>query len=125
LRLLLRENSAGATIFGLQAEHARDWQSYFQDGSTRSTLANFERHTWYKGRVSDGRPMRRRTFSVRVSGTRPGGLEALEIAGDTALTFLQRHITGNWGDLDEQDRAENELCVRDGFRTVIPWRPAL
>ena len=52
----------------------------------------------------------------------PGALEALEIAGDTALTFLQRHIAGDWGDLDEQDRAENELSAREGFRLLSAYQ---
>ena len=52
----------------------------------------------------------------------PGALEALEISGETPATFLRRHIAGDWGDLDEHDRAENELSVKEGFRLLSAYR---
>jgi hypothetical protein len=51
----------------------------------------------------------------------PGALEALERSGETPVTFLHRHLGGDWGDLDEQDRAENELSVREGFRLLSAY----
>ena len=38
--------------------------------------------------------------------------------------LLQRHATGDWGDLDEHDRAENELGVREGFRVMSVYTVA-
>lgn len=29
---------------------------------------------------------------------------------------LQRHAIGDWGDVDDHDRQENELSLREGFR---------
>ena len=52
----------------------------------------------------------------------PGALEALELSGETPATFLRRHIAGDWGDLDEHDRAENELSVKEGFRLLSAYR---
>ena len=51
----------------------------------------------------------------------PGALDALECSGDTPVTFLGRHLGGDWGDLDEHDRAENELSVREGFRLLSAY----
>jgi hypothetical protein len=34
------------------------------------------------------------------------------------LAFLIRHVCRDWGDLDEHDRRENELSLREGFRRL-------
>ena len=39
----------------------------------------------------------------------PGALEALVRAGETPLNYLARHIAGDWGDLDQHDKAQNEI----------------
>lgn len=51
----------------------------------------------------------------------PGALQALEATGQTPLEFLERHISGDWGDLDQDDRRENELSVRRGFRILSAY----
>ena len=33
----------------------------------------------------------------------PGALQALEASAESALTYLTRHLHGDWGDLDEED----------------------
>jgi hypothetical protein len=39
-------------------------------------------------------------------------------------TSLARHVRGEWGDLDEHDKAENELSLREGFRLLSAYRTA-
>jgi hypothetical protein len=39
----------------------------------------------------------------------PGALEAIGASGDSLVGLLNRYVTGDWGDLDEHDRKENEL----------------
>jgi hypothetical protein len=39
----------------------------------------------------------------------PGALEALSGAGQASQELLRRHTSGDWGDLDEGDRKENDL----------------
>ncbi|MGE0827680.1 MAG: hypothetical protein AB7G75_37405 [Candidatus Binatia bacterium] len=57
-------------------------------------------------------------FSLgRVVAT-PGALAALERAGQSPVEFLSRHVTGNWGEVDIEDWAENELSLREGFRLM-------
>ena len=29
--------------------------------------------------------------------------------------LLHRHVTGDWGDLEDEDKKENELSVKEGF----------
>jgi hypothetical protein len=36
--------------------------------------------------------------------------------GKAPSEYLNRHLSGDWGDLDARDRQENERGVREGFR---------
>jgi hypothetical protein len=51
----------------------------------------------------------------------PGALGALEQAGESPGSFLKRHVTGDWGELDEGDRRENELSIAHGFRLLSSY----
>jgi len=52
----------------------------------------------------------------------PGALAAFEKTGQTPLDFLSRHVRGDWGELDEHDRKENELSLKRGFRLLSSYR---
>ena len=52
----------------------------------------------------------------------PGALAALGKAGQTPQDFLSRHVCGDWGELDEHDRKENELGLKRGFRLMSSYR---
>lgn len=52
----------------------------------------------------------------------PGALRALERAGDTPKKFLERHVSGDWGDLDEEDRQENALSLEHSFRLLSAYQ---
>lgn len=34
------------------------------------------------------------------------------------ITALRRHVHGDWGDVDEHDRKENNLSLKKGFRLL-------
>lgn len=51
----------------------------------------------------------------------PGALQALEEAGEQPATFLRRHVTGDWGEVDEHDRHENERSVECGCRLLSAY----
>jgi hypothetical protein len=51
----------------------------------------------------------------------PGALEALRASGDDPLVLLERHLNGDWGDVDEHDRRENELSVQRGWRILSSY----
>jgi hypothetical protein len=46
----------------------------------------------------------------------PGVLEALSDAGQDAAQFLCRHQSGDWGDLTEDDKRENEFSMDKHLR---------
>ena len=57
----------------------------------------------------------------RVVAT-PGALKALEDANQNPFEFLERHQAGDWGELCEEDKKENEFSVLHGFRILSAYR---
>jgi hypothetical protein len=51
----------------------------------------------------------------------PGCLEAFRQSGEEPLTYLTRHLAGDWGELDEHDRRENELSLLHGWRILSAY----
>ena len=62
-----------------------------------------------------------RKFSLGQVVSTPGALDALARAGQEPWGFIGRHVVGDWGELDEQDRRENELSVKEGFRILSAY----
>src|SRR5260370_42170343 len=56
----------------------------------------------------------------RVLAT-PGALQALENAGQEPQEFLDRHVNGDWGEVDCHDAAENEFSLERGFRLLSSY----
>jgi hypothetical protein len=52
----------------------------------------------------------------------PGALAALKKAGQQPGEFLTRHVNREWGDLDEDDRKENEYGLEHGFRLLSAYK---
>ncbi len=48
----------------------------------------------------------------------PGAAEALTRNGQEPSEFLRRHWRGDWGELDQEDIAENEFSLAKGFRLL-------
>ena len=64
-------------------------------------------------------------FSLgRVVATQ-GALAALEAAGELPYGYLARHVHGDWGEIPDEDRQENELSLREGFRILSAYRTRL
>ncbi len=51
----------------------------------------------------------------------PGALELLGSSGTDAMALLQRHASGDWGELDEHDRRANEAALRHGTRLLSAY----
>src|SRR5579872_5323300 len=54
----------------------------------------------------------------------PGRLHAWRFscrAGQEPWPFISRHVAGDWGELDEEDRRENELSGKEGFRILSAY----
>lgn len=55
--------------------------------------------------------------SGRILAT-PGALEVIADARVSIIDLLIRHLRGDWGDLSDSDRQQNELAVTAGQRIL-------
>ena len=60
-------------------------------------------------------------FSLGRIVTTPGALHALHDAGHRSGEFLARHVTGDWGDLDDEDRNLNNAAVINSSRILSAY----
>jgi hypothetical protein len=51
----------------------------------------------------------------------PGALEVLRDAEQDPLELLTRHVTGDWGDLSEEDKEENAFSVNRQLRILSAY----
>lgn len=51
----------------------------------------------------------------------PGAVRLLDETNQSPLKFLSRHLRGDWGDLCHEDKAENELSLKLGFRVMSSY----
>ena len=52
----------------------------------------------------------------------PGALALLDQVNKSPLEFLSRHLRGDWGDLCQEDKTENELSLKHGFRLLSSYQ---
>lgn len=52
----------------------------------------------------------------------PGALAALEASGESLSTYLQRHLSGDWGDVSDPDVYENEYALTHDLRLLSSYR---
>ena len=64
----------------------------------------------------EGEPPKRPLFDLGQTVATPGALASLQHSEEEPLTYLLRHVTGDWGDLPEEDIEENERSLEHGNR---------
>jgi hypothetical protein len=55
----------------------------------------------------------------------PGALAALERAHQAPGEFLGRHVAGDWGEVPQEDKTENEVSLLNGYRILCAYRTSL
>ena len=78
-------------------------------------MGEHERHIPGENREPDEEQPRPLFALGDIVGT-PGALQAIQDAGQHPLEFVIRHVTGDWGELPEEDVAQNERAVKQGLR---------
>lgn len=51
----------------------------------------------------------------------PAALKEIHEAGQSALALLARHVAGDWGDLDDEDKRHNDEALKDGSRILSAY----
>lgn len=51
-----------------------------------------------------------------------GAEQTLGESRQSPIEFLRRHQTGDWGELSEEDKRENELSLKEDFRILSAYR---
>ena len=49
------------------------------------------------------------------------GALTLSERGENLIRYLVRHLSGDWGDLDDEDKQENEFSLMNGFRILSAY----
>ena len=44
-----------------------------------------------------------------------------KLSSDDILNALNRHVAGDWGDLDKDDKLENDISLEKGFRLLSAY----
>ena len=65
--------------------------------------------------------MDKQLFALGLIVATPGALRAMSAAETNGFEYLARHVSGDWGELDADDKRENELSVREGFRILSAY----
>jgi hypothetical protein len=63
-------------------------------------------------------------FSPGAIVATPGALAALEEAREDLSAYLRRHLSGDWGDLDEFDKLQNESALENDYRILSAYQLA-
>lgn len=66
--------------------------------------------------VNSGEPR----FPLGDLVTTPRALMALQVAA-TPTALLIRHVKGDWGDVSEHDRHQNEFAIKAGLRVLSSY----
>jgi hypothetical protein len=61
-------------------------------------------------------------FALSVVVSTPGAINAFLQTGEEPISFVYRHAAGDWGELDAEDREENERSVDQGCRIFSSYR---
>ena len=60
-------------------------------------------------------------FDLGQTVATPGALEALRRNNATGLDYLQRHASGDWGVLCEEDKQANDDALKSGARLLSAY----
>jgi hypothetical protein len=61
-------------------------------------------------------------FPPGQTAATPGALEAMEASGQTPDFFIARHVSGDYGEVSEEDRQLNEEALVNGDRILSAYR---
>ena len=64
-------------------------------------------------------------FSLGQVVATPGAITALRQSGEMPAKFLNRHVSGDWGDICDDDRQLNGEALQDGSRIMSVYSTSM
>lgn len=61
-------------------------------------------------------------FPIGRAYATPSALKAMKDSATSPATLLDRHGSGDWGDLDEEDKLTNDAAVEHGGRILSAYK---
>ena len=71
----------------------------------------------FSNNQNDGSPK----FALGQVVATPEAIAAIEDSGQSPTEFLDRHISGDWGIVDDEDKAANDDSLIDGSRILSAY----
>jgi hypothetical protein len=62
-----------------------------------------------------------RRFELGIVVATPGALEVLGALEVSPSMLVERHASGDWGDVPSEDARENEYSLKQGFRLLSSY----
>jgi len=69
--------------------------------------------------------MKTKLFELGRMAATQGAFAAIERANQDVVDFFSRHVTGDWGEVSQEDRVENEVSLLNGYRLFSAYRTRL
>jgi hypothetical protein len=66
--------------------------------------------------------MNKPKFSLGQLVATPGALRALEESGQSPEFFLEKHLAGDWGEVDAEDKRANDEALVTGERLLSAYK---
>lgn len=63
-----------------------------------------------------------RLFEAGQVVATPGALSLFSVSHINPQELLSRHLSGDWGEISEDDAAENRLSLEHGFRILSSYQ---
>lgn len=71
------------------------------------------------------RVMKTKLFEPGRLAATQSAFAAIERANQDVVDFFSRHVTGDWGEVSQEDRVENEVSLLNGYRLLSAYRTKL
>ena len=68
--------------------------------------------------------MKKPLFNLGRIYSTPGAFEALMRNESTGKELFERHLSGDWGDLDDEDKQANDEAIQSGARILSAYHLA-
>ena len=69
--------------------------------------------------------MKTKLFEPGTLAATQSAFAAIERANQDVVDFFSRHVTGDWGEVSQEDRVENEVSLLNGYRLLSAYRTRL